>query len=148
MTPVGTSDAFGPAPRLADQSLQTGGAFPLSQLQPASSTIFPRAVVKLSVAGVRRRAVPLPASATHRAVPAGVVTVKARGFPSRDQSRSRIRPDNPDPVTWRVRPVAGSRISTAIVPLETAVWASRSPAIDHAVEPRRPPVGTSSVRSV
>src|SRR6476619_1680202 len=124
MTPVGTSATFGRAPRFAGHSLQTSGAFPLSQLQPGSSTILPRAVVKLIVGPVRRRAVPLAISATQRAVPEGVVAVNARCFPSRDQSRSRIFPDKPDAVIWRVRPVAGSRISTDIPPLETVVYAS------------------------
>src|SRR6266550_6368971 len=95
MTPVGTSAIFGSEPRFAGHSLQTSGAFPLSQLQPGSSTILPRAVVKLIVGPVRRRAVPLETSAIQSAVPAGVVAVKARFFPSRDQSRSRIFPVSP-----------------------------------------------------
>src|ERR1700719_2673334 len=121
MTPLGTSDVFGPVPRLAGQSLQTSGAFPLSQLQPASSTIFPRAVVKLSVGGGSRRAVPFPTSVTESAVAAGGVLVNDRCCPSRDQSRSRILPVNPDPVMWRARPVVRSRISIDIAPLEMVV---------------------------
>src|SRR5438477_4414085 len=121
MTPVGTSEVFGRAVRLAAHNLHTSGAFPLTQLQPGSSTIFPRAVVKLTLDGVRRRAVALPTSATQSAVPAWVVTVNARFFPSRDQSRSRILPDKPDPEMRRVRPVAGSRIAIDIAPLEIVV---------------------------
>src|SRR5256885_11387105 len=146
MTPVGTSVAAGRARRLDGHSLHTNGALPFTQLHPGSSTIFPRAVVKLSVGGVSRFAVALLMSATQRELPAAVVTVNARFLPSRDQSRSRILPDNPDPEMRRVRPVAGSRISIAIAPCETVVYASWSPRFDHSVDPRRPPAGTSSDR--
>src|SRR5437016_4956515 len=118
MTPAGTSEIFGAGPRFAGHSLQTSGALPSSQLQPASSTMLPRAVVKLRFGGVSRRAEPLCTSAIQSAVPAGVVTVKARSFPSRDQSRSPIFPDNPDAPARRVAPLGRSRISTAIVPFE------------------------------
>ena len=99
MTPDGTSVSFGGAPRLAGKILQTSGALPLSQLQPASSTRLARAVVKLMFGGVSRRAALLLTSAIQSADPAEVVAMKARSFPSRDQSRSTIFPDNPDPLT-------------------------------------------------
>src|SRR5207237_4144820 len=124
------------------------GAFPLSQLQPASATMFARVVVKLRLGGVSRRATPLPISATQSADPAGVLVMKARSFPSRDQSRSTIFPDNPEPLTRRVRPLCKSTTSTDIVPLEMVVYASLSPLTDHTAEPRRPPAGTSRERSI
>src|SRR5438445_12794224 len=117
MTPEGTSETLGDAPRFAGQSLHTSGAFPLSQLQPASSTMLARNVVKLRLHGVSRRAVPLFTSATQSADPAGVVAMKATSFPSRDQSRSTNLPDNPGPLTRPTRPLAKSTSPPATVPL-------------------------------
>src|ERR1700716_2148525 len=135
MTPGGNSETFGAAPRLPGHILKARCVFPASQLQPASATILPRAVGKLICPKVKSRALPVAASATQSAVAVGEVVVNARFFPSRDQSRSRILPVNPDPVTWRARPVVGSRIPTDIGPFETVVGGSRSPTVDHAVDP-------------
>src|ERR1700730_7948258 len=124
MTPVGTSDTFGALPRSSGNIRQTSSGLPGSQLQPASSTILPRAVVKLSLGKVRVRALPLPMSATQSVIPMDAVVVDAIFFPSRDQSRARILPHTSPGVKGCVRPVAGSRISNDIRPLEIVVYAS------------------------